>query len=740
MKRIFYHMACWLAVLGCAACSNEADFVKTEADNNSIVLDISSATTPVTRAGATGAEVTVSYVDVLIFDDTDNKSLAHYERVQVVADSQKNGKITLAKAQRNDFTVNESYWVYLIANSTLGEDKFQEVADLGKLRGLMEEQRNIHMTGAGTDPEIPMIFLMDGIAYPAGTDEPETPGKVVLNNGNLSDKTELAVTLRRAAAKIVVKIKKGEDVIFDNSPEAYRAGYYLRNMPYSTTLIPNPDANDNVKLWTPDRSASKYFAWTENEITVTAYAYSYNWKDKPLERETRLVVNIPLYYKTETDLRGDNYYQIPISKEKVLERNTYYEVTVEVNAPGATEILKPEELEPVNYTVQAWDETIINVGGETDRPKYLTVNEEEMEMYNISDDNTTLEFASSSEVSVKVTRVYYIDKFGQTQATTSEREIARMGINVVPDKGLNGNINIHSPLPTNNTIRYIELEITNEDGVEARKVTVAQYPLEYIVNIQSWYSYRDDFKINDSRPTTYDYMGDRVYGISLATRSISNWNGNYDYEVSSGFGWFEDASNGFFRSKVVTKIVAGKSTILHYYWNSRGVLSTSESGEYNGRLYHITITSTSDKYTIGNPRQIRDETTGLLVTDPGTDNAELVSPSFMIASSLGGFMLGAGNLTLDNSANSLRVAREYCANYVEVTHDGTIYDDWRLPTRAELEIIMNFQGKEDEDADAIDYLLNAKYYYSANGRVENSKSNMNGTGVRCIRDAFDTQK
>ena len=61
MKRIFYHMACWLAVLGCAACSNETDFVKTEADNNSIVLDISSATTPVTRAGATGAEVTVSY-------------------------------------------------------------------------------------------------------------------------------------------------------------------------------------------------------------------------------------------------------------------------------------------------------------------------------------------------------------------------------------------------------------------------------------------------------------------------------------------------------------------------------------------------------------------------------------------------------------------------------------------------------------------------------------------------------
>ena len=74
-------------------------------------------------------------------------------------------------------------------------------------------------------------------------------------------------------------------------------------------------------------------------------------------------------------------------------------------------------------------------------------------------------------------------------------------------------------------------------------------------------------------------------------------------------------------------------------------------------------------------------------------------------------MLGAGNLTLDNSANSLRVAREHCANYVEVAHDGTIYDDWRLPTRAELEIIMNFQGKEDEDADA--FAISFCFFYSS---------------------------
>ena len=722
MRRIIYNMMiCCAAAWLLAACSKDDDLPggQTGGNGNSIILDISSGALPVSRATvpAEGAEVAVSHIDVLIFNDTDEKTKVWSDRVN--ASANETGRITLP-VKRSSFTENERYWVYLIANSTHPEKDFENLANLNALKAMTQEDENIHLTGKDIEG-VPGTFLMDGIAYPAGTDEPETPGKVVLYNGNLSDKTELAVTLRRAAAKIVVKIKKGKDVIFDNSPEAYRAGYYLRNMPYSTTLIPNPDANDNVKLWTPDRSASKYFAWTENEITVTAYAYSYNWKDKPLERETRLVVNIPLYYKTETDLRGDNYYQIPISKEKVLERNTYYEVTVEVNAPGATEILKPEELEPVNYIVQAWDETIINVGGETDRPKYLTVNEEEMEMYNISDDNTTLEFASSSEVLVKVTRVYYIDKFGQTQATTSEREIARMGINVVPDKGLNGNINIHSPLPTNNTIRYIELEITNEDGVEARKVTVAQYPLEYITNIQGWYSSREDFGSTWENP--------RGTPKRVSADTYSRWNDEWTYSAT------EYGQSVFFTSKVAEQITSGnnkgKSSISYYYFrrNSSSEFTQKEIwAAGNARMYHVRITASSGDYTIGKPRITADG-----ITDPGRDNEKLVSPSFMIASQLGAVY----------DVNSVEMAASHCKQYVEVYKDekgkSVALSDWRLPTRAELEIIIDFQYRDNA---AMDEVLAGKEYYSASGVVNNpSGSNTSGgVAIRCIRDAFDTQK
>lgn len=750
MKQILYSiMMCCLMVTFLTACSQENDpFPQREGTKgNSITLKLSTGIQFQTRAEAAGAEVAVSHLDVFIFGA--NETMQHYERVSNCTDQR--GTVTLA-ASKDDFDANTGYYVYLLANSTHATDDFKNLANLGALKAMTQEDKLIHLTGLENVTGAPKTLLMDGIAYSASEAlEPQTATPVVLNDNNPSTDTELKVMLRRAAAKIIIHVKKGADVTFDNGPSR---GYYLRNMPCSTSLLAG--VNAEAELTTPELSTNTtYYTWTENEITLTAYTYAHDWADaSAFEKEVRLVVNIPLKYN-DTDY-PISYYQIPVCEDKVLERNTCYEVTVTVSAPGGTDPSAPAELSDISYSVTPWNEKEVGIGGDDERPIYLYVNEEEMEMHNITDDNTTLEFASSSAVEAKITRVYYIDKFGQEQVlekipdTDNEYGISTGGwrptwnnrctIEITPDEGINGKLDVYSTLPENNTIRYIDFDVTNADGI-TRKVTVAQYPLEYITNIQSKYSYRDDFKINDSQPTTYYYKGDRVYGISLATRNITNWNGQYTYEVSErGWNGESNTSSGFFRSKFVSEVNEGKSTILHYYWNSRDRLTTSSSGEYNGRLYHIRLTATSDTYTVGVPRLIEDEDNpGLMVTDPGKDNEMLVSPSFMIASSLGGFMLGSGNLTLDDSQNSLRVAREHCANYVEVAWDGTVYDDWRLPTRAELNIIMNFQGSENEDADAIDYLLNAQYYYSANGRVENSKKNMNGTGVRCVRDAYETE-
>ena len=97
---------------------------------------------------------------------------------------------------------------------------------------------------------------------------------------------------------------------------------------------------------------------------------------------------------------------------------------------------------------------------------------------------------------------------------------------------------------------------------------------------------------------------------------------------------------------------------------------------------------------------------------------------------------------------------DHCKNYVEVddVNDDAkapvvVYDNWRLPTEAELKIIMQIQGTDGQNADAIDFLLNGGYYMSASGPVFNSKNTddtkeladpMQATGVaiRCVRDAF----
>lgn len=733
MKRIVFGIIYAVAALLWVACSREEAIPKIEDGNatDKVILNITSGKETVSRASTIQNEVEtrIRHLDVLFFEETGGKYV-HNERVAVNGDG--DGKIILA-VKRSDFSKDKKYFVYLLANSTLDAGVFKDKT-LAEIKILKQKDQRIHMTGNPDIQEAPDCFLLDGCAYVKGGTEPQSPTAIPLTDGVEANNTELNVVLRRAAAKIVVTIKQGEKVEFDRNLGT--EGYYLMNMAYDTPLLGEVEVTD-AELRTPDLTAGSYFNWaTDNTITVTAYSYSNFWEDKPLDRETCLVVNIPLREKNDESKEYPNsYYKIPLSEAKRLDRNTYYGVTVTVNAPGAANMNKPLTLDNISYDVRPWTEKVINVGGETDRPKYLTVNTDSVEMINIADDNTTLHFASSADVTVDVDEVYYIDKFGQRQTVRNH------GVKAVPTGDLTGNIKLHSPVPTNNTIRYIKLTVWNRTDNLSHEVIVAQYPLEYITNIQSWYSYRDDFKTNDSQPTTYEYKGDRIAGVSLEIENIGSWlkpeyvwAGRYEYNT---------ASDGFWRSKVADEPKAsGMSDISYYYYNRSGRLQEkSAQSDGNARMYHIQLTSSSDEYTVGRPRMNSEG-----FTDAGADNAKLVSPSFMIASRLGFLNTDAGNLSYVNTDDKkLQVFREHCKQYVEVykdpkTGEKIVLDDWRLPTEAEINIIIKFQGTSSQQADAIDYLLNAQYYMSASGPVLNSKNNTSGTSVRCIRDAYVSGK
>lgn len=736
MKQLLHYIVfCCLAACCFTACDHEDIFrqIETEGDGNSIILNLASGKLPLTRANveANGAEIAVSHLDVLIFNQDGTK--VWHERVDGIKDGK--DKITLS-AQRSTFDENESYWVYLIANSTADVSIFEdENFTLTSLNALKQEDKDIHMTGLASATGVPQTFLMDGVAYPKGEQEPATVKMVVLNSGDKTNDTELQTVLRRAAAKIVVNIKSGEHVQFDNGPQTYHAGYYLRNMPYSTSVIkPAMMDKDDAELMTPELNNGGYFKWTPSVITVTAYAYAHVWDNaSTLEKEVRLIVNIPMNYlpdnATEWKFLDNSYYQIPVSTKKELNRNTCYEVNVTVDAPGGSNPSKPVLLKDISYSVRDWDEERINVGGDTDRPAYLTLNEYEMEMHNMADDNTTLEFASSSEVTATIDRVYYIDKFGQekelTQITNGSADEwgenigsdyrpnwkNRCIIKITPDENITGKIQVHGDVPGNNAVRYIIFTVENEEGIK-REVKVAQYPLEYITNIQGWYSYRSDFG-----GTTWENYRDP----SQKRVSAYNYDSRNDTWSYSATRYGNDY---IFTSKVAEEIETGsnrgKSSISYYYYNRwQTSLSTNEIWNAgNARMYHVQITASSGDYTLGQPRITNGK------TDPGEDNAELVSPSFMIASQLGAVF----------SISDEEMAASHCREYVEVAQDGTVYDDWRLPTRAELEIIMEFQYKENA---AMDEVLAGPSYWSASGLVYNNKGSGTAKTIRCIRDAYD---
>ena len=115
--------------------------------------------------------------------------------------------------------------------------------------------------------------------------------------------------------------------------------------------------------------------------------------------------------------------------------------------------------------------------------------------------------------------------------------------------------------------------------------------------------------------------------------------------------------------------------------------------------------------------------------------ANMISPKFMMAS-----QLGARSATL-----SYNVSRSNCLSYWEETtiNGQTVrYDDWRLPTEAEMKFIDDLQHNDKNPQGVV---MHGSYYwdaYSANGAFPmksptDFQSSPTSAGNRCIRDIKD---
>ena len=141
--------------------------------------------------------------------------------------------------------------------------------------------------------------------------------------------------------------------------------------------------------------------------------------------------------------------------------------------------------------------------------------------------------------------------------------------------------------------------------------------------------------------------------------------------------------------------------IYTYYWEknaSNPSLGTYQTGKHNNNMYFVRITKTSDKYVLSVPAMDEDG-----YTESSPENNKLVAPAFMIASQLGTVY-----------PQRFNDAKEHCKQYAEKSLDGQVYEDWRLPTEAELLIIDYYQG---DDNSVIDRVLAGDKYWAASGNV-----------------------
>ena len=675
-----------------------------------IILDLSSGITKA-MVEDTQTESFLNHLDVFIFSDNAGapSSVEYYGRYTVNNASH----ITLA-AQRSSFEENKPYHIFLIANSNISENDFRSILASDGYDGLIgkkQEDALLHLTGLDVK-DAPKYFLMDAALH-----------DVELNNGNSADNTEITAILSRAAAKVVVNITAGEKVEFKSftvEQGSEGARYYIRNLPYNAFLFAEArnDEEVNAAVRNTAKEGDRHFSWDPSKdnknVSLLTYVYPNSWSEGSLlENETCVVMNLPMVFTPDEGSPVEyhnSWYKIHMTGEKVIRRNNYYEVNITLNRPGAISEITPVEIEDMQYVVEEWTDQTIKVGGD-DKPKYLMVNKSKMDMHNIAVDGKTLEFASSSPVTISVENRYYYDKFGQ------KRDVPiSVSIKATTDGGIAGNITVNSPVPTNNAIRYFTLVITNADGLVER-VDVTQYPLEYITNQQAYYSYRTDFKNTNAYPTTYQYKGDRYVSASWS-------NSSWSYSTGTGDDYF-------FTSKVADQNSDGTSDIHFYsysqFGNSPSMSKNSIDGLDNARMYHVNITSSSNTYVVGIPMQDVDG-----YTDNSTENSKLVSPSFMIASQLGAVYSSGGD-TESNRKRARTHCKEYAETYVNENGEVVHLTDWRLPTAAEIGIIVKFQTKSE----VMDVVLGGRYYFCASGTVGTGiTGNNDGYFLRCIRDVY----
>lgn len=645
-----------------AGCSAQDDFF-TETSSESLSIKPSVTEATVSRAVASDQALREAALDNLYVKIFDQEYKEQSVNKKFDSNLQSNQKEVLGQGNwKVDLNLQENKKYFVYSIANAKED-LQQVNSLADLEKKVQTDEDIWK--------------------PYSSNKNATKNFLMTANSDWTVSKEPTQTidskLTRAAAKIVVNLKiniAGYEVV--GTPT-----WQLLNYNTQTTLFGVNTAKSIASM--SETETNETMAKTADGYQLVTYSYATLWDDNASAPQAKIKVML----KKGEEKPVDYYYSIPVRDPKAtksLDRNYVYTANATVTSLGSSSDITYGDAMNLVYDVQKWtkgEETTINAGDQ----KYLLVSPTFMIMKNQRFDNSTIKFYGSGECKVQTMEIYYYDKNGNKRACSGSQyfnasanyakghsELKDKGTIVIGEENSTA-VNDFVPL----SVKYIKIKVTC-DGLE-EIVTIKQYPLEYIQGIAGWYSTKDDW---------IDWQRDQTSHDTRKTSSDDIFNARV-YEDNNMYKYSDRYSGGWYGS----------------YTAQKGSRLTEQN---NNQMYVVQITETDGTYVIGH----------------GTsDNDDMVSPAFMLASQL-------GVVTIGNS--SFDMAKNHCDKYIEVNSDKKKYTDWRLPTPSEVKVICKYQN--DKTQNVMSEVLKRQYYWTRNGQktLANSQDDLSQGFIRCVRD------
>lgn len=654
----------------------------------------------------------VSRLDVFVFKKDDGSFIKDYHisgltPSMIVQRGGKEGYLLSSDWQKDGLLKDVGYYVFVIANST-NETITTPVATGSTIT---ENQLKALST---TDADIYKLYKQGA----SSDDVTYSPDKTFLMNARVDswtisdmgtqliiqdESTASKITLERAAVKFVMDVSLSDKFLERLEDEGAQYGNPSWKYVNFNTATAEVYEGTTPEAQLVTRGSGAYLTavpGATGHFVVTTYAYPQSWTAATSADKAPAI--LLSYTVTKDGTSSYHYYYIPLCANTVTstQRNKLYKVNAVISSYGSFETLTNDQLQ-LTYEVMDWTSASANVNAyATD---YLVATPTRHTFNGGSEGeylSKTFHYYASSEVEVIEVEASYKNQNG-------EKVVVEDGYTV--SEPANGTITVTSTVPTNGTYRTLEFTVRIVGTNKTQKVIVRHTPADCIMGItSSWCSYDDP---------TWTQLG--TAGTYYASGESSS--GQFRFYSS-------DPSDHAYSARVAYN---GGS----YYMNLNGTRSnTAALQTANNQMYVLEITSANDTYSIGKPTL--SYATGTIYNSNGnqlktkqyaTSTDNVLSPAFMLGSQI---------CSMKDDFSNVTNAALHCALYKEVDTDGNEYTGWRLPTKQEIQYMIENQIA---NPNAMALVVRGRYYWTLDGdKIEFPQYSQygggNGNWVRCVRD------